>query len=296
VFLPGSTNVVIGSVDRLTRDPAIPAARLGERGIQTGLVSENYIRYLYTNDRFQEIARTLESGIAPINTDVRPICYQYAIMVWLSKFYPSSNLWDFSFPELSRSRYVIGLIALGLIALLLQRARWPVRRTILAGIAGFAGMVLETILILHFQTKSGILFQDIGILLTGFMAGLAIGALAVGRITQHASKVSGIAVILGFALLCTLIGLGIGSGTSAGLIGILALLLLTGVFVAGIFAFAGLHEASDQRKIIAPLYSADLLGGCIGSLLASLILAPIAGLALTAYLIVPLALFSALLM
>jgi spermidine synthase len=296
LFLPGSTNVVIGSLDRLTRDPSIPAARLGKRGIQTRFVSENYVRYLYTNDRFQQIARTLESGNAPINTDVRPICYQYAIMVWLSKFSPSSNLLDFSFGEMSRIRYATGLIALGLLALLLPRLRWPARRAILAGIAGFAGMVLETILFLHFQTKSGILFQDIGILLTGFMAGLAMGALAVSRIKQHASKILGVAMILGLALLCALIGMGIDSGRSAGLIGILALLFLTGFFVAGIFAFAGLHEASDQRKLIAPLYSADLLGGCIGSLLASLILAPIAGLAWTAYLIVPLALFSALLL
>jgi spermidine synthase len=296
MFLPGSTNVVIASTDRLARDPSIPAARLGERGIQTRFISKSYIRYLYTNNRFQEIARTLESGIAPINTDVRPICYQYAIMAWLSKFYPSSTLWDFSFPELNRSRYVIGLMGLGLVALLLKRARWAWRRTILAGMAGFAGMVLETILILHFQTKHGILFQDIGILLTGFMAGLAIGALAADRMKQLLSRGIGIAVFLGFAVLCTLIALRINSGRSTGLMEILAALFLTGFFVAAIFALAGLREASDQRKIIAPLYSADLLGGCIGSLLASLILAPIAGLALTAWLMVPIALFSALLL
>ena len=46
---------------------------------------------------------------------------------------------------------------------------------------GFAGMVLESVLILNYQTASGALFQDLGVLLTMFMAGLATGALAVDR-------------------------------------------------------------------------------------------------------------------
>lgn len=296
VFLPGSNNIVLGAADGLTRDPSIPAARLAGRGIQARLVSEGYIRYLYTNDRFREIHRLLESGTAPGNTDIRPICYQYAIMVWLSKFYPSSALWEFAFPELSRSRSVGGLLAMGLLFLVIMQTPWPVRRLILAGIAGFAGMVLEIILILHFQTRNGILFQDIGILLTGFMAGLAIGAWATSLIKQHVSKRLGVAVTLGFAFLCAITGIRISLGGSAGLVEILALLALTGFFVAAIFAFAGLHKAADQGKVVAPLYAADLLGGCIGSLVASLILVPTAGLVLTAYLIIPLALFSALLL
>jgi spermidine synthase len=296
VFLPGSNNVIIGSMDRLERDPSVSIARFEKRGIHAKLISPDYIRYIYTNDRFRQIARTLESGSAPINTDTHPICYQYSIMVWLSKFYPSSTLWDFSFPQLSGTRYIFWLMALALPIVLLKRIRWSVRRTVLAGIAGFAGMVLETILILHFQTKNGILFQDFGILLTGFMAGLAIGAAAMDRIKRRVSNETGIAIILGFAALSGLIGWQINSGRSAGLIETLALLTLAGLFVAGIFAFASLHEARDQKKTIAPLYSADLVGGCIGSLLTSLILAPLAGLALTGYWMVPIAIFSALLL
>jgi hypothetical protein len=167
---------------------------------------------------------------------------------------------------------------------------------ILAGVAGFVGMVLETILILHFQTKNGILFQDIGILLTGFMAGLAAGAWAIARLKQHLSQGLGIALLVGFGALSAGIGLEINSGRSTGLMMTLGLLALTGFWVAGIFAFAGLREASDQRKVIAPLYSADLIGGCIASILASLALAPIAGLVLTTHLMIPVALLSILLL
>ena len=188
------------------------------------------------------------------------------------------------------------ILALSLTPLVLMRTPWSVRRTVLAGIAGFAGMVLETILILHYQTKNGILFQDIGILLTGFMAGLAAGAFAVTRIKHLLSRRLGIFLLLAFAALSAAIGLEISSGSDAGLLEILGLLALTGCLVAGTFAYASLRAVSDQGSVVAPLYAADLIGGCIGSILASLALAPLAGLVWTAYLLIPIALLSILLL
>jgi spermidine synthase len=296
LFIPGSTNVVIGSMNALTRDPKVLAARLEGRRIQTRIVSADYLRYLYTNDRFEKVARILESGIAPINSDARPICYQYTIMIWLSKFLPSAKLWDFSLLELSSSRNLAWLVVIGLPALLLIRARWPVRRALLTGVAGFVGMTLETIVILHFQTKSGILYQDIGILLTGFMAGLAFGALGVEKLHRRASKTIGGALLGGFVILSGVIGWSVNSGIHAGLPQSLGFLILSGFMVAGVFAYAGLHGEEDQAAAITPLYSADLIGGCIGSLLASLILAPLVGLAMASYLMIPVLMFSALLL
>ena len=296
IFLPGAHSVILGSMDPLEKDFSVLAARMAKRGLHTRLISADYLRYLYTNDRFHEIAGTLESGSAPINSDVRPICYQYAIMVWLSKFYPSSQLWEFSFPEMSGSRYVVLLMVLALPLLSLRMAPWPARRIILAGIAGYAGMVLETILLLYFQTRNGILFQDLGILLTAFMAGLASGALAVNRTTQNRLNALGLFLILGFSALSTLIGMDIHSRSDAGMMEIFVLLGLTGFFVAGIFGFACLRESGNQMNLVAPLYSADLVGGCLGSVLASLIFAPLAGLALTTWLIVPIVLFLAFLL
>jgi len=62
------------------------------------------------------------------------------------------------------------------------------------------------------------------------------------------------------------------------------------------FSYAGLHESHDQAGAITPLYSADLIGGCIGSLLVSLALAPLAGLVITSYLTIPVVMLSALLL
>jgi spermidine synthase len=294
IVVPGSTNVVICSRDRLTRDPTILASRLDARKIHTQLISAAYLKYLYTNDRFSEVARTLESGTAPMNTDKRPICYQYTILIWLSKFLPSARSWNFTE---GKSAIGIGVIiwsmtAIFILAWLLSRLRWSIRRVMLTFMAGLAGMVMETILILHFQIKNGILYQDVGILLTSFMAGLALGAMFAAKTLRSPTKPAGFALLSAFTLLGGFIGWGINSGRSSGLMEILVLMLLTGFFVAGIFGYASLHRAEDQSSVVAPLYSADLIGGCVGSILASLALVPLAGLGVAAYWLLPLALLS----
>jgi hypothetical protein len=279
----------------LSRDPSTSIARLAARKIPARLISAGYLRYIYTNDRFHQIERTLELQSAPINSDVRPICYQYAIQLWLSKFYPSSKLWDPTFPEIGSRHFLLSAIIIVILSRMVRKARWEKRRVLLAGIAGFIGMVLETLLLLHFQTRNGILFQDIGILLTGFMAGLALGALAVYHSKLTGSWNLGAGLTLGFSALSALIGMLISSNHGAGLLQVFGLLALTGFLVSAIFAFAGLRVESNPKQIIGTLYSADLLGGCLASTLASLILIPTAGLALTAYWMAPLALLALLL-
>ena len=45
-----------------------------------------------------------------------------------------------------------------------------------AGFAGFGGMVLESAMMLHYQTQSGALYQNMGILFMAFMLGMSAGA------------------------------------------------------------------------------------------------------------------------
>jgi hypothetical protein len=251
---------------------------------------------MLTNDRLAEVRQTLETGTAPVNTDVRPICYQYTVMLWLSKFLPGARFWDFSFPDFRGGRGIVWLLALSLPVLLLGSTHWHIRRVLLMGVAGFAGMALEAVLLLHFQTKSGVLYQDIGILLTGFMSGLALGAFAVEKIDRNPSKLLGFALLAGFALLGGIVGWDINAGTGAGLFVCLGYLAVTGFLVSGLFAYTSLHERESQLGAITPLYAADLIGGCFGSILASLVLAPMAGMATTAHLLIPLLMLSALLL
>jgi spermidine synthase len=294
MVIPGNLNVIVGSSGPLTRNAEELTKRVAARQLKLRLVSSAYLQYAFTNERFSEIGKIVESGTAPINTDINPVCYQYTTMIWLSKFLPSLKSWTLSLPE-PRNR-ILWVLGFSIPFLALGYFRWPVRRAVLAGVAGFSGMVLEIVLILHYQIKHGILYQDFGILVTSFMAGLALGSMVAARHHKRHGKWMGFAFVFGFVVLSALTAAALESGRNAGLPGTLVLLFLAGFFVAGIFGYSSLHQAEDQKTVITPLYSMDLLGGCIGSVLASLVLVPMAGLEITVLVLIPLAMFSALLL
>jgi len=304
LFLPGATNVVTASLRELPASPEVMSKRLHDRKIKTRLISPNYIQYLFTNDRFTEIRNLLQRKKSPPNTDIRPVCYQYAFIIWLSKFFPRIALID---PSLIANHMLLKptlslLLWIGLpVFFLLCRLRPAIRRAMLVAAAGFMGMVVETILILYYQVKHGVLYQDIGLLLMSFMAGLALGAMLMNKAmfrlpgNQGFSRWYGIGLLTGFCLLCVFTRIEISTGVSLGLFAVSLMLAAAGFLVAGIFSYASLHEIEDQKKIISPLYFADLMGGCMGSLFASMIFIPLWGMDVTLWGTLTLAAFSILL-
>ena len=303
LFLPGTVNVVTASSTPLPRMPEVMSRRLHDIKIATRLISPNYINYLFTNDRFFTINDLLRKEKSPPNTDIRPVCYQYAFVIWLSKFFPRFGLIDpASIMNKGLFKAPLLLLCIGLpVIFLLCRLRPVLRRALLVASAGFLGMVMETILILYYQVKHGVLYQDIGLLLMSFMAGLTLGAMIVNKkmvrsvSNRTLSRWHGISMLIGFCILCAFTGMIVKTSVWAGLVEISFLLAATGFLVAAIFAYASLYEIEDQKKVISSLYSADLIGGCLGSLLGSLILIPLAGMNVTTWGMLLLAAFSILL-
>jgi len=293
VVLPGTSAIVLASNAPLTRDPEPLVERLEARGIPTRLASAPYIRYLYTSDRFQESRERLSASDAPANTDLRPISYQYTLILWLSRFFPEMSWIDlprWSAGSLLSSPWtwvLVGLLAFGF---LVVRSRPSARRVALVAVAGFLGMLLEAVLILGYQTARGILYQDLGLLLAAFMSGLAAGAAVVSAWFRAGDRAAvprrylGPALLLTFALLGVALARLVEVGALASLPLCAALLFASGFLVAAVFAQQSLHRHPEQRPLVAPLYAADLLGGCLGSLAASLFLIPILGLPGTAHL------------
>jgi spermidine synthase len=288
LVLPGVTNTIIASQTRLVRNPKRLSDRFSARHIEAKLVTPAYIDYLYTNDRFFEIDRRLRATDAPPNTDIRPVCYQYSVMIWISKFFSHIINWDLSF---SKTINRMGGISYGIVVLLLaalsfsMRRRNKARRVMLTAVAGFMGMMMETMLVLHYQSKNGALFQNIGILLMVFMAGLAAGAILSAewagryRLTHGAfGKSAGRGLLVGFGLLHLAFWFLLKKTVVFGIILTAGFLFGAGFFVAGIFAYAAYADAGDQRNVVSSLYAADLLGGCAGSIIGSLLVIPFFGL------------------
>ena len=287
LILPGESVVITASRTPLPSSPERLEERLRERGIATRLVTAPYIRYLFTNDRRAALEERLRKTDVAANTDARPVCYPYAVAGWLSRFFPKLALADL--PLFGRARPDWGrapwTIALGAALLLIAgRLHAPLRRWLLVALAGLTGVVLEALIILVYQAKEGALYEEIGLLLAAFMAGLALGAGLVRRAARTAgagqgpARRWGVGLIAGFALTGAAILWGMDRDATGGLMPAAALLAADGFAVAGLLAYAGLRGISDQRKVVVPLYSADLIGGCLGSLLGSLLLVPLLGL------------------
>jgi spermidine synthase len=287
LFLPGEAATITASLNPLPRSPEILVKRLLEREIRARRISPPHLRYLFTDDRLSEMEKRLAGEKVPMNTDVRPVCYSWAAMIWLSQFYPKLSLAELpGFGEggkLPGKLWWIAALALALLFLLGRlRASW--RRWLLVAAAGFGGVVLESVLLLSYQAKEGVLYQDIGLLLMAFMGGLALGAWILNEalrwtgLRQRSTRRWGAALLAAWALLGLAVLGSVRGGGFGGLAATAILLLATGFLVAGILAFASLYNVRNQRQVIGPLYAADLLGGCLGSLLGSLLLIPLLGL------------------
>jgi spermidine synthase len=283
IVLPGAVDIYTASHAPLPDSPDPLIRRFEAKGIRARLVSPAYIRYLYTNDRFAEARNRLAVMAAPVNTDMRPVCYRFSLFVWLSKFFPRLAWEDISIHYTNTADNPIPWLLAALAGLfLLTRVQPAVRRSAFVAAAAFAGMVLETVLILHYQVKQGTLFQDIGMLLTSFMAGLSVGAVIMNSLARDSrlSKLHlwGAIQTAALILLSSLVYWITESGGGAGLMASAALIAAAGFIVAGVFTTASLEAKLDNGRGASVLYASDLAGGCIGCIMGSLFWIPLAGL------------------
>ncbi|MFA5179855.1 MAG: hypothetical protein WC405_00920 [Syntrophales bacterium] len=284
LFLPGTTNIVTAASTPLADDAATLIERWQSRRISARLVRPPYINYLFTNDRFQEIRKILQSTVIPANSDIRPVCYRYTLQIWLSKFFPRASFLDITLPlpTILFSLAVTLAVTTGVFFLARShpsiRRLFPGKRVFLAGVAGFCGMILQNVLLLHYQVKDGALYQDIGLLISCFMAGMASGAILLPRCLSFPDRRWGGGLLGGFFALTILIYFVLIRDVGTGLLLMACLLAFSGLFTGALFAYATLAEATDRHSLIAPLYAADLIGGGSGAILGGLLLIPAAGL------------------
>ncbi len=281
LVLPGATTLALASRSPLASDPETLIARWDTRDLHPRLTTPAYIRYLYTNDRVASVASQLAAAKAPANSDARPVCYPYALMIWLAMFHPTLARMDpIAWTSSVKAAVLLATAAAGL-WLIVRRSQ--ARHGAVVAAAGAAGMLLEAVLLLSYQSRHGVLYQDLGALLGVFMLGLTAGAWAVHalargrRVRRLSRRKAGFVIFAALFLTCVFISARLRGDALPGLAGTAAGLFLAGALTAAVFAHVslGLH---DPARGAGPLYAADLAGGVAGSILGSLIAIPVLGL------------------
>jgi hypothetical protein len=282
--------VVVASREALVTDPSPLVSRLRSRRIEGRLVGPAYVEYVYAEERLAAIRQRLAAAPSPANTDARPVSYSYAAVIWLSRFLPSLAYTAPGGLFGQGRETAAGPIALmvAVMTLLLARRSSACRRAALVGLAGFVGMAGESVLILHYQSARGALFQDLGVLITSFMAGLALGSWGLHHFHEASTpsyapgRPRGAILLGAFGALNLVVAVEVRTGALATLPGVAGLLLGSGLLVGAILAHASLAGVVDGASVVSPLYAADLLGGSLGGLAASLVFIPAFGLEATA--------------
>jgi spermidine synthase len=301
LVVPGATTYLLASTGVLERDPDTLSRRLAERGVSTRAMVPPYIRYLLTNDRVARVEQALRETHAPENTDTRPSCFPFTLVMALSRLVPGLAWWDAQGFMTRWSDWVQqGWWVLVVAVLVVAARRRPVlARSLAVGVAACVGMVVEAVLIVAYQVSRGALYLDLGVLLAAFMGGLAVGALGMDRWARRWPRVPRLlesvalaGALSGVALLSSWV---VGAGGGPGLGACVALLALAGAGVAATLAHAGrAGNPEEAARLVAPLYVADLVGGAVGAVAVSLLLLPGLGTAESAGLVSLLALVVAL--
>jgi spermidine synthase len=270
MVIPGDENHFIASDAELSYDIA---RMIREKGIPTSYVNENYMAGKLTQARIDYVIGSLQGEDAGLNTDFMPITYYYHLLYWMSHF------------ELNFTPFVIAFAALVVFCIFFWRFN-PISLSI--STTGFVGAALEIVILIGFQILYGYVYQSIGIIVTSFMLGLALGAYKMNGWLKNRSKRDFLHIeisIIAYSLLLPLLLVFLAGIEAEPLVFISSqvifpvLTLVLATLVGMQFPLAGkLHiRKKGVEKTAGTLYASDLTGACIGALLTAALLIPLIG-------------------
>ncbi len=218
-------------------------------------------------------ARRFVSGPGSFNRDFHPTSYYVHLRYWLSQFGS-----DILLPLL-----FVGVL-LVLSAGLLAASPLPEMPAALCA-SGFAGMGLEVVLLIAFQVTYGYVYQQIGLIITGFMVGAAAGAAWSGRrrvdpwgliFTSDASLAAVAFLAIPILLLLQATDHALLEECAPPVIfpllnGVVGFLVGAQFPPAARLLFRTVEETAGQ------LYAFDLMGACLGALVVSAFCVPVMG-------------------
>jgi len=262
IIIPGERNYFIASDGDLSLEIA---EMVNRKNIENTYVNQYFIQDNLLKLRSEYLIENLDSS-AEINYDFKPVSYYRQIVYWMAHF--GTSYWYF-------------LIALPvLIAFMFFKFR-----TIDLGMfgAGFSASSIEFLLLISFQIIYGYVYQVLGIIITVFMIGLAIGSAYYNKFLKKINLNSFIKIQILIALYSVLFPFIIlllnklNVSTVVVYFVFFLLTLIISILTGLQFSLASKLKKEKISVIASETYAADLLGSAAGMILASVILFPLLG-------------------
>lgn len=261
IIIPGDENFYIASDKILSYDIA---RLIEEKGISTEYVNKNYLPGKITQERIDYVQGEVKEG-KRINKDFNPVAYYYHLLFWKTKFEYNT----------------LGLIPVIIAVLILVLVRTKPLTLSIAAI-GFSAISLELVILSGFQIIYGYVYSMVGIIVTSFMIGIALGAYCMNKALQKRElkdflKIQVSIIVYSALLPLILIALSQAKSELASVI-IPLLTIVIGFLTGSAFPLASKLAFKEVEKTAGIMYSADLIGSCIGAVLVSVLLMPLLGL------------------
>jgi spermidine synthase len=282
----------------LVSDPEVLVRRLQDRQLPLQYVREYYLLQDLSPWRRQYLDQVLRQPVPAVNTDLNPRCYFFDLV--LSTVQEGLGIKEalLVLQKLPPAiPWAVLALATGLMGVALRR-RPGARCLYQVGVMGVGTMAMEILGLVLYQIRLGSLYQQLGLLIAAFMAGMAAGSAAV---SHWASGPRGGPRLLaglqgGLAVLAASLALWLQGGVALGAsgpefwtrVGYVLMLAAAGCGGGGIFAASAAiwHEiVPAARAQGGRLYAADLLGATLGTLGVSLLVLPVWGIVAALYMV-----------
>jgi spermidine synthase len=297
-FIPGDGfNLVLASPSQNLSSVGMDGVirRFEDADLAVRLLTPAHIRYKLDARWSRWFSDSLRDATDRINEDFKPLGVYYSLSHWNALFSPGlqrvfARIENVNFKHIIAFLTVIAVVFIALCVRLkaLAKASMPVA----IASTGFAGMILELALIFTFQALYGFVFFWVGLLVTAFMAGTAVGSFAVTSLMERMRKDVAfflkieVAMVM-FSGLLPLIFLGLSPYLDRPVAKLfpqmvfLGLSILAGMLIGMEFPLASKIYLNFSRNVggtVGLLYAADLLGGWAGGIVGGVALLPVLGL------------------
>lgn len=301
IYIPGNQIIYIGTKNETINDvnQSILKNRFKKRNLDTKIMTEFFINYKINELRMKWFKDSImESELECVNTNFTPIGLFHYLSYTNAMFSPHVNQFLSYITNINKTYFFLTILLLIIIfyyALNKFNIRNFKKTSLLLCIftTGFSSMIFDLILIISFQIIYGYLFYRIGLLITAFMIGSALGGWFIICKLDKIKK--GYMLFLLLEILFLIFG------------GLLYLVIIrynkilyhslpntfeyiiifmafiTGCLGGGQFPVASKIFLSGNKvtKTAGILYANDLLGGVLSGLLCSIILIPVFGIVST---------------
>ena len=298
-IIPGDYNIFLASdsegIIRVT--PELLTQRINRQNIKTDILVPAYLDYRLDKRWLDWFTHSSIGATKKINRDFMPAAVFQMLILWNKQF--SKGLAH----TLERAESLDLGVILGwicavtlLLCIIFYYKHNPIKLTIIYGIAttGFFGMLINLILIFSFQVIYGYLYHRIGLLISIFMAGTALGSIFITRILGRIKNRLGLfikleAAIIIFSYAAAIIITGLSGYTSLLPIIFIILFFISGLLIGLEFPLAtGIYLAKKEKIGLASalLYFSDLMGGWVAGIVGGVVFLPVLGLFKTCMVIV----------